>query len=239
MLPAERLHLSTPATDLALKDNCVTLSVAVAEESPRNVTADHVIMALPPRVAEATLGFTPQLPPETVALWRDTPTWMAPHAKFFALYDRPFWRETGYSGSVQSMVGPMPEIHDATTANGRAALFGFLGVGAGERLRMGEETLTKACLAQFTRIFGAEAASPRATLYKDWASDPWTAAPEDLISTGHAAFTPHWVEGVWADRLIMAGSEASPSEAGYLAGAVEASTGAVSALLMQLEGERP
>lgn len=237
MLPAERLHLSTPVTRLALNENCATLSLAVAEGRPRSVTADHVIMALPPRVAEAALGFTPQLPPETVALWRDTPTWMAPHAKFFALYDRPFWREAGYSGSVQSMVGPMPEIHDATTADGQAALFGFLGIGAAERLRMGEEALTQACVAQFTRIFGAEAANPRATLYKDWATDPWTAAPADLVSTGHATFTPDWVQGVWAERLIMAGSEASPSEAGYLAGAVEASARAVSALLIRLEGE--
>jgi monoamine oxidase len=195
-------------------------------------------MALPPRVAQAGLSFTPPLPPETLTLWHDTPTWMAPHAKFFALYERPFWREAGYSGSVQSMVGPMPEIHDATTAGGQAALFGFLGVGAAERLRMGEEALTEACLAQFARIFGAEATSARATLYKDWAADPWTAVPADLVSTGHAAFTPDWVQGVWSDRLILAGSETSQSEVGYLAGAVEASANAVAALLARLEGAR-
>lgn len=120
---------------------------------------------------------------------------MVPHAKFFALYDRPFWREAGYSGSVQSVVGPMPEVHDATTPDGQAALFGFLGVGAAERLRIGEESLARACVGQFTRIFGAEAAIPRAILYKDWAADPWTAAPADLISTGHATSNLSWVQG--------------------------------------------
>lgn len=231
MLPAERLHLSAPVTHLSLDGNGITLTVSGAGGSSRSVTANQVIMTLPPRIAQAGLSFTPQLPPETLALWQDTPTWMAPHAKFFALYDRPFWREAGYSGSVQSMVGPMPEIHDATTADGQAALFGFLGVGAAERLRMGEKALAKACIAQFTRIFGAEAANPRSTLYKDWAADPWTAAPADLISTGHATFTPDWVRGPWADRLILAGSETSRSEAGYLAGAVEASANAVASVL--------
>lgn len=232
MLPAERLHLSAPVTHLSLDGNRITLTISGAGDKTRSITADQVIMTLSPRVAQAGLSFTPQLPPETLALWEDTPTWMAPHAKFFALYDRPFWREAGYSGSVQSMVGPMPEIHDATTASGQAALFGFLGVGAADRLRMGEEALAQACIAQFTRIFGAEAASPRATLYKDWAADPWIAAPADLISSGHATFTPDWVQGPWADRLILAGSETSPSEAGYLAGAVEASANAVAALQM-------
>jgi monoamine oxidase len=58
---------------------------------------------------------------------------VASHAKFFALYDRSFWLEAGYSGTAESMVGPMAEIHDATTRSGHAALFGFLGVGAAER----------------------------------------------------------------------------------------------------------
>jgi Flavin containing amine oxidoreductase len=97
---------------------------------------------------------------------------MASRAKFFALYGRPFWLEAGYSGTAQSMVGPMLEIHDATTRSGHAALFGFLGVGAAERLKIGNQKLIEACLAQFGRIFGQDAQAPTATLYKDWATDP-------------------------------------------------------------------
>ncbi|MFC0199758.1 flavin monoamine oxidase family protein [Paracoccus rhizosphaerae] len=234
-VPAERVHLSAPVKHLTLDSGRVYLVVSCADGSSDTVTAEHVLMAVPPRVALSVIGFTPQLPTATAVLWRNTPTWMAPHAKFFALYDRPFWRDAGYSGSVQSMVGPMPEIHDATTAYGQAALFGFLGVGAAERLRMGQEALGRACISQFARIFGAEAARPTAILYKDWADDPWTAAPEDLVSTGHASFTPEWVEGPWKERLLLAGSEVSRTEAGYLAGAVEASADAVAALLTRLE----
>ena len=50
---------------------------------------------------------------------------MAPHANFLAVYPRRFWREAGLSGGAQSLVGPMTEIHDATSSAGEAALFGF------------------------------------------------------------------------------------------------------------------
>jgi monoamine oxidase len=201
----------------------------------QSVEAEQVVVAVPPRILEATVTLTPPPEPETTALWRGTPTWMAGQAKFFAVYDTPFWLTAGLSGTAQSMVGPMLEIHDATTATGRPALFGFLGAGPVERQRMGEQAIAAACLAQFERIFGPEARTPTATLIKDWAADPLTATPEDLVSSGHSAPAPSWVHGPWAERLVLAGSEVSPSEAGYLAGAVEASTLAAAELRSRLE----
>jgi hypothetical protein len=52
---------------------------------------------------------------------------MAPHAKFFALHDHLFWRDAGLSGTSQSFVGPLAEIHDATAASGKPALFWLSG----------------------------------------------------------------------------------------------------------------
>lgn len=68
------------------------------------------------------------MPATTIERWAETPTWMAPHAKYIALYDHPFWREAGLSGMAQSHVGPMAEIHDASDSNGSAALFEFIGL---------------------------------------------------------------------------------------------------------------
>ena len=53
---------------------------------------------------------------------------MAPHAKYVAVFDTPFWREAGLSGAGRSGRGPMTEIHDASLPGQAAALFGFLGV---------------------------------------------------------------------------------------------------------------
>lgn len=226
-LPAYRLHFGTPVTALRLMAEGVEVATAA-----RTVTARHVIAALPPRLFADKVVLHPAPCVQDLASWTATATWMAPHAKVFALYDRPFWREMGFCGTAQSMVGPLAEIHDATTSTGKAALLGFAGVPAANRAALGEEALIRAAIQQFVRLFGPEAATPRATLVKDWAQDAWTATPADTTPTGHPpAFEGEWVTGEWQGHLIMAGSEASPSEPGFLAGAVVASQLAVEGVI--------
>ena len=240
-LRPERLRFAARVTAMRLAEGAVELTVQGAEQGHETITAKHVIAALPPRLLAETVRLSPAPEPETLRLWRGTPTWMAPHAKFFALYDRPFWREDGFSGTVQSLVGPLAEMHDATTLSGRAALFGFVGVGAEQRAALGTDALTTACLAQLSRLFGPMAAEPRATLLKDWAADPLTATPADGAATGHPPGALRvWVDGAWKNRLTLSASEVSPVEAGFLAGAVEASAGAVGVVLERLgEGMAP
>ena len=234
-LPEDRVWLSSPVRDVTLTDDGVSLTIARDTGQPLTRTARKVIAALPPRLLEASVRFFPTQASETAWLWRETPTWMAPTAKFTALYDEPFWRTAGLSGTAQSLVGPLAEIHDASTASGQAALFGFLGVGAEQRAAHGLEALTEACLAQLVRIFGAQARTPRATLFKDWTADPLTATDRDLVAAGHPTpQTGPWVVGPWAERLALAGSETSPSEPGYLAGAVVAAEQAVAVVVRGL-----
>lgn len=234
-LPTERVLLRTRVASMALSDEGILTTCVRSDGSSLPLLAKHVIAALPPRSFEASVAFSPAQEPEMARRWRDTPTWMAPHAKFFAFYERPFWREAGLSGTAQSMVGPLVEIHDATTASGRAALFGFLGVVAEQRLALGEATLAGACVGQLVRLFGPQAAEPSATLFKDWAADALTATPADRVAEGH--FAPDslpWVTGPWRARLTLAGSETSPTDPGYLAGAVAAAQRAVDETLAKL-----
>ncbi len=237
-LPQGTVRLGATVTAMTLRSDGVELELRRATEMgdrQETLVADHVIAALPPRLLEATVVFAPVQHASTARRWRETATWMAPHAKFIALYDRPFWRDAGLSGTAQSMVGPMPEIHDATTASGQAALFGFLGVSADQRSALGEEALTRACIEQFARLFGAEAQNPRATLFKDWAADALTATAADRVATGHpAADLAPWVSGPWQARLALAGSETSAIEPGYLAGAVVAGARAVGETLQKI-----
>lgn len=238
-IPEGSVMLSARVTAISLTSDGATLTVQGGDGSSEKVSVRHVIAALPPRLLEASVNFTPALDAIDTLRWSETPTWMAPHAKFFAIYDRPFWRDNGLSGTAQSMVGPMVEMHDATTASGKAALFGFLGVGADQRAAIGEEGLKAACLDQFVRVFGPEARQPAATVLKDWAADPLTATVADRNAGGHVVpgNTP-WVTGPWREHLTLAGSETSPTEAGYLAGAVTAARLAVAEALDRLgEGD--
>jgi monoamine oxidase len=231
-LSPDSILLRTKVKGMMLVSAGVRLTVENASGEQDIIDAGHVIAALPPRLIEATITFSPAQEGATAGRWRDTPTWMAPHAKFFAIYDRPFWRAAGLSGTAQSIAGPMAEIHDATTASGRAALFGFIGVGAEQRAAVSEETLKIACLVQLERLFGPAARSPVATLLKDWAVDPLTATSTDLVAAGHPVVRDDaWVTGGWDGRLSLAGSETSPTEPGYLSGAVTAAQRAVSQYL--------
>ncbi|EJC79314.1 monoamine oxidase [Rhizobium leguminosarum bv. trifolii WSM2297] len=235
-IPVDRIHLDATVTAMALSDAGIELTVKRSQGSIGILQAEQVVAALPPRLLEATVSFSPEQDSATAARWRDTATWMAPHAKFFAIYDEPFWRTAGLSGTAQSMVGPLVEIHDATTASGKAALFGFPGVGADQRAALGEEMLKQACLAQLSRLFGSGALAPRAVLLKDWAADPLTATAADRVGGGHPLpGSSQWVSGLWKDRLILAGSETSPFEPGYLAGAVVAAGRAVADILSKMD----
>lgn len=234
-LDAGHIHLQHSVRALRCTGTHVEVDVETPAEDAGTWQVDHVLVAMPPRLAIQTLECDPPLPPPLQAQWAGTPTWMAPHAKFIAVYDNPFWRDAGLSGQARSACGPMVEIHDASMPGGSAALFGFVGVPARVRRTLTEEALRAHCLAQLVRLFGNQAAVPKAQFFKDWASDPFTATLDDLNSDGQHASAPHAFpdRGLWQGRITGIGSEWSPQYPGYLAGCVEAASLGVRALAKQ------
>jgi monoamine oxidase len=202
----------------------VELTVDDTAGQPTVWHVGQVLLALPPRLAASRLQFEPPLPGSLARHWRSTPTWMAPHAKYVAIYDAPFWREQALSGGARSSVGPMGEIHDVSMPGGHAALFGFLGVPARVRRQVSDEVLRAHCRAQLVRLFGQRAGAPVGEALKDWAADPLTATADDQDAAGHHAAAPSRSadEGAWQGRLVGIGSEWSVAFPGYLAGAVDA-----------------
>lgn len=231
-----RIHLQHKVRALRCTGRRVELDV---EQLPKGDMGtwhvDHVLVAMPPRLFIQTFDCDPPLPPPLQGQWARTPTWMAPHAKFIAVYDRPFWRDEGLSGHARSACGPMVEIHDASVPGGSAALFGFVGVPARLRRTLSADALRATCLAQLVRLFGDPAAAPKAQLFKDWACDPFTATLDDLSSGGQHALAPDAFpdRGLWQGRITGVGSEWSPQYPGYLAGCLEAASLGVRALVRQ------
>lgn len=200
---------------------------------PSMVQAQQVLMAFPPRLAQATIDFSPPLPAPIAHQWQQTATWMAPHAKYVAVYEAPFWRQVGLSGEARSACGPLGEIHDASMPGGSAALFGFIAVPVAARRGVSEQVLIRHCRAQMVRLFGPQASHPTAEFLKDWALDDLTATTADQDPAGgHPSPPPATIpEGQWRDRLVGVGSEWSPRFPGYIAGAIEAARLGVEALL--------
>lgn len=215
-LPAGRLHLACPVLGIARAGGVRLADGRVCE-------ARHIVLALPPRLA-ARLRFDPVLPPDVTRCLEAIPTWMAGHAKFAAVYDRPFWRDAGLSGDAISRRGPLAEIHDASGPDGSpAALFGFLGVAAAQRAG-GAPGIEAAALAQLARIFGARAATPVASGIRDWAFDPQTATDRDHAPpNGHPAYgLPPRLDGLWDGRLHFASTETASDMGGLMEGALVA-----------------
>ena len=210
-----------------------------SEDSSGHVTghvttfrAQHVLLALPPRLVEGRIAFQPALPQDLSEQWRETATWMAPHAKYVAVYESPFWRDAGLSGAARSAIGPLTEIHDASTLESDGALFGFFGVPAQVRQSVSDTVLKEHCRAQLVRLFGEQASTPKAEYLRDWATDPLTAMPADASGNGQHALAPPSKPktGVWQDCLTGCGSEWSAQFPGYVAGAIDAATVAVQSL---------
>lgn len=193
----------------------------------------HVLLAAPPRVAMDSIAFAPAVPQQLARQWCATATWMAPHAKYVAVYDRSLWREQGLSGEARSAAGPLGEIHDASMPGGSAALFGFFAIPSEVRRRVDDDVLRAQCRAQLGRLFGPKAAQPKADFIKDWALDPYTATQLDLDGDQQRAGAPPVTaaSGPWAGRLTGIASEWSPRFPGYLAGAIDAAHEGVRDLL--------
>ena len=221
----DKILLNSLANSIAI-DDC---QIIVSCESTNNqqhslISAEQVLLALPPRLVIDTLKFSPALPQELSNQWHQTGTWMASHAKYVAIYDQPFWRESGLSGSAQSRIGPMVEIHDASMPEEKAALFGFIGFDAKTRKTLGRDQLTDLCRDQLVRLFGDDAKQIKADFLKDWSQEALTATPADLNPSHAHSPAPSFMvhQGDWKDRLLGIGSEWSNQFPGYLAGSIDA-----------------
>jgi len=232
-IPQVRLRLDQRVAHIRCVNDSVEIETQAASGQCSVVHAGRVLLALPPRLAVASIQFTPELPRDVQEEWRHTATWMAPHAKYVAVYPEPFWQADGLSGAARSFTGPMTEIHDASVPGGAGALFGFLGVPAPTRKRLSEDALRRLCRAQFVRLFGPEAAHPTAEWLADWSQSPLTATADDALADGSHPHPPvsGIASGPWAQRIHGIASEWSMSYAGYVAGAIEAGAAGVALLL--------
>jgi len=232
-LPPAAVLLSHRVTAMARDASGDVLIHATSNGGPVQWTADSVILAMPPRLLADTIRFEPALPAPLLARMASIPTWMAAHAKVMAIYDTPFWREQGLSGSASSDIGPLVEIHDASPDDGLPALFGFVGLPAQARLTLGPDALQRKAVAQLARLFGSAASRPRAVRAMDWSADADTATAADSVApSGHPAYGPiHSPGAAWEGRLEFGGTEVAFHDGGYLEGALAAGVAAVERVL--------
>lgn len=222
-ISAENLLLGHVLQGLQIQADGVRAAVQ-GPEGQLEILAKQVALAIPPRVAGA-LAYAPELPDGAQQLLESTPTWMAGHAKFFALYERPFWRDQGLCGTAMSQHGPLAEIHDASSrARDGPSLFGFVGLDTKTRAQLGEPELIRMAIEQLVSIFGEKARLYKEVIIKDWSTESFTAGPRDQEPLRHHpqyGLNPDLGEA-WAGRLKFISSESSFTHGGLIEGALEA-----------------
>ena len=206
------LQLSTKVTELQFAESAKSGVTVVTDRG--NWKAKHVVLALPPATALANISFSPELPAELSEIANNTPVWMGAVTKVVAIYESPFWRARGLSGSAMSHVGPLREIHDISDSKESfGALFGF------SRERISEAAVTE----QLSELFGPEARTPRSLLMKDWSNSEFTSPPSvDKLNNYQLFGSPLLREAHFDGRLFLTSTETSADSPGHIQGAFSA-----------------
>ena len=197
------------------------------------VHAKRVIVAVPPTLA-GRIDYRPDLPPE-----RDQLTQRLPQGnltKVAAVYDRPFWRDAGLTGTAVSTDGFVSATFDDTPPGGSpGVVFGFVGGDqsiAFNALPAGDRR--GAVLGQFTQFFGPAASSPIAYLESNWAAERWSrGSPVGIAGPGvYTGYGPALRRPV--GRIHWAGTETSTYWNGYMDGAVRSGERAAAEVLGEI-----
>jgi len=235
----ENILKSAQVTSIAYSKDHIQTKINNSSEVIE-VNSNKVVIALPPRLAMSSIEFSPALKASKINELNSYATWMAGHAKIIVSYEKPFWLEQDLSGDAVSHLGPMREIHDASSDPDKTktkkgyAIFGFVGI-PGSYRKGKESEIKKAAIEQLIRLFGEKARNPIDVVLKDWAQEKFTATESDFsMSGGHAtASITNYTEEVFKDNLIWSGTETASHLRGFnglIEGALEASDRTVSLL---------
>lgn len=208
----ERVVLSAPAEKIVQDENGVRVMTPKGEYAAR-----HLIVAVPPGPIQR-IRFEPHLPVARDALHQRTP--MGNIIKVNVAYEKPFWRDKGFSGQVATdddVLGIVMEDSPPGMApvlicfiEGRNALT-MSGVSPAERKAK--------VIASLIRFFGPEAANHIGYHDNDWNVDSYThgyvghMGPGTMTRVGHALREP-------VGRIHWASTETSTEWAGYIEGAL-------------------
>jgi monoamine oxidase len=230
----DRVHLATPVqlvdhqSDDLVTVRCDELSLEAAA----------VVVAMSPGDCR-TIAFAPGLPPARAMLHSSGQA--GAQLKVHAVYETPFWRESGLAGSSFSLTAAPYMTFDNTPESGSPGVLGaLLTYGAGPLpaeaqgfLFAEHEARRSYVLDALARRFGRQAASPIRYIEKSWLDEPFNAgagypAPPKLwTAAGRAIREPvgrvHWASTETADRW-----------AGWMEGAVISGLRAADEVALQL-----
>lgn len=137
------------------------------------VHARHVVMAVPPNLY-SRVSFEPPLPRKQLVAHQHISMGLV--IKVHAVYDRPFWRDHGLSGTCFSAHHLVQEVYDNTNhGDSRGTLVGFITDEKAEAVwALPEDERKRTVLAAVAGFLGDEALSPEVFYLSDFGAEEWT-----------------------------------------------------------------
>jgi len=147
--------------------------VTVHADGDLHVNARYAILAHAP-VLYDRISFVPALPRRQHQLHQHLS--MGFVIKVHAVYDRPFWREQGLSGTAFSPYELSHEAYDNTNhGDERGTLVGFVSdQNADDLFTLSAEERKERILESLSHYYGPEAKNPVVYYESDWGSEEWT-----------------------------------------------------------------
>jgi monoamine oxidase len=207
--------LRTPVRSIAQTRSRVTVVSDVI-----SVSAKRVVVAIPPTLA-GRISYDPILP-----FARDQLTQrygQGALTKVAAVYDEPFWRADGLTGSAVATGFPINIAYDDSPPGGRPGIaFGFVGGDNARRYSgMGGAARRTAVLRQLARFYDNQRAlKPTQFFETNWSEQEWTrGCPVGIPAVGSfVSYGPRLRQPV--GRIHWAGTETATYWNGYMDGAV-------------------
>jgi monoamine oxidase len=224
----DRVALNAPVRRIVQRDGWATVHTARGA-----VRAKRVVVACPPPLV-LDIDWHPQLPKRRRRLLEAMP--MGHLMKVDAVYETPFWRDAGLSGSGLSNAGATRAVFDNTPAgNSPGVLLAFVGGSTWKtygRLPLAQRR--RAVLEGFAEMFGDEALHPIEYTEHDWTLEKWTTGgPIALPEPGAISTNGHTIREPFG-RVHWAGTETSTFWSGFMDGAVRAGERAAQEALAEL-----
>ena len=234
---AEHVHLNTRVLSIQLCDPN-NRGVRVSSEKGGTVTsfeADYCILAVAPTVRNNIL-----YDPPLNGLYNQLPQRMPMGSiiKTFAVYDKTWWRNKGFSGMATVTDGLVGQTFDITPpdSSGEACIMGFV-LGRQARLwqTLSADERKARVLREYKEVFESdEALCTKQFFFKDWLQDRFTGgsggvAPVGMTTAYGDAISKH------VGRLYFAGTETASDWSGYMDGAIQSGWRAAREILEDLE----
>jgi putrescine oxidase len=137
------------------------------------VRGKRVLVAMPPNLF-SRIDYQPPLPRRQHQLHQHLSLGLV--IKVHAVYDRPFWRDKGLSGTAFSPYRLVHEAYDNSNhEDARGTLVGFVSdEHADEVFALSAAERRRRILASLVDYFGPEAAEPLVYFESDWGTEEWT-----------------------------------------------------------------